>query len=346
MQGKRKVLVVGAGAIGGTLGALLSRAGLDVVFLVRSGDAAARINADGLTVRGVQGTFTVRPRAEASIERLAGPFHCVMVAVKAYDLSAALRPILPVIPGDCPVLSLQNGICIEELEGLVGRTRAVGCVVGWGATLRGPGEVELTSEAELVIGCRSSGGRGQLEEARALLSGALHVTTSDDILAELYSKLIINSCITTLGALSGRTLGWMVGRRLYRSAFIGIMREAMAAADAAGIRVPPYGDRLDYSSFLMGDGPLDGVRRHLVLRVMGAKYRRLKSSGLQSLERGRPTEVDYFNGYIARTARQHGRAAPLNERLTAMVHEIEARTRTISAGNITREMLSDFPPRD
>ena len=130
----------------------------------------------------------------------------------------------------------------------------------------------------------------------------------------------------------------MLGRRLYRSTFIGIMREAMTAADATGIKFPPYRGRLDYYSFLKGDGPLHNLRRHVILGLMGVKYRRLKSSSLQSLERGRPTEVDYFNGYIARTAREHGTAAPLNERLTRMVHEVEARTRTIRPGNITREL--------
>ena len=178
-----------------------------------------------------------------------------------------------------------------------------------------------------------------------MLSGALDVAISDDILAELYSKLIINSCITTLGALSGETLGWMLGRRLYRCIFIEIIREAMAAAGAAGITVPPYGGRLDYSTFLDGDGTLGALRRHLVLRVMGAKYRRLKSSSLQSLQRGRPTEVDYFNGYIARTARAHGTTAPLNERLTSMVHEIETGTRTIQPSNITDALLSGLPRR-
>jgi 2-dehydropantoate 2-reductase len=338
--GGRRVLIVGAGAIGGTLGGLLARAGVDVVFLVRSGEAAARINTEGLTVRGVQGTFTVRPRAESSVEKLAGPFQCVMAAVKAYDLSAALRPVLSLVPESCPVLSLQNGICLEELEGLVGPDRAVGCVVGWGATLHGSNEVELTSEAEMVIGCRSAAGRARLDGVRGLLSEALQVTIAADIIAELYSKLIINSCITTLGALSGRTLGWMLGRRVYRRAFTGIIREAMAAAAAAGIRVPPYAGRLDYEAFLRGEGVAGDMRRYVVLRVMGAKYRRLKSSSLQSLERGRPTEVDYFNGYIVRTARKHGIAAPLNERLTGMVHEIEAGKRAIGPHNVSGDLTA------
>lgn len=331
-----KVLIVGAGAIGGVLGALLARAGREVVFLARP-EAAERINAVGLSVRGVRGPFTVRPRAEARADSLSGPFDAAMVAVKAYDLRAALKPVLPVIGRECPVVSLQNGICLDELEGLAGKDRAVGCVVGWGATLHGPADVELTSEGGMVIGSRSPAAR--LEPVRELLSPAFPVTVSGDILADLYSKLLVNSCITTLGAISGRTLGWMLGRRLYRAVFIGIIREGMAAADAAGIKVPPYAGRLDYYSFLKGGGVTDNLRRHLFIRLMGVKYRRLKSSSLQSLERGKPTEVDYFNGYIIRTAQARGVRTPLNERLTAMVHEIEAGKRRISPESFTPSLL-------
>jgi len=339
MSGEKRILVIGAGAIGGTLGALLSRAGREVVFLTKSAETAAAINRDGMTVRGVRGTFTVPARAEHQADRLAPPFDVVMVAVKTYDLEAALAPALAPIPGlierDCPVVSLQNGICIENLEALAGRNRAVGCTVGWGATMHGPAEMELTSEGELVIGCRSAAGQVRLPALAGVLAPAFPVQISTDILADLYSKLLINSCITTLGAISGRTLGWMLACRAYRELFIDIMREGMAAARAAGITVPPYAGRLDYDAFLRGEGTLAGFRRHLFIRMMGMKYRRLKSSSLQSLERGRRTEVDSFNGYILKTAEAHGLTAPLNERLVRMLHEIEAGTRPISPANFT-----------
>jgi 2-dehydropantoate 2-reductase len=332
--GGKRVLIIGAGAIGGTLGALLSRAGCDVTFLTKTEEAAAEIRSRGMTVHGVRGTFTARPRAEARADELSGPYHAVMAAVKAYDLAGALGPALSLIPRDCPVVSLQNGICVEELEALVGPHRAVGCVVGYGATMHGNAEVELTSEGEMVIGCRAPWAQGQLAELRDLVSLAFPTMITEDILASLYSKLIINSCITTLGALSGRTLGWMLRRRAYRTVFITIMREAMAVARVARIAVPPYAGRLDYEAFLRGEGMLADMRRHLVLRVMGMKYRRLKSSSLQSLERGRPTEVDSFNGYVVQRARALGVAAPLNERLTAMVHEIEKGRRRIEPANM------------
>jgi 2-dehydropantoate 2-reductase len=225
-------------------------------------------------------------------------------------------------------------VAIEDLEAFAGPDRAVGCVVGWGATLRPDGTAELTSEGSLVVGSRSPRTQARLEPLRQLFAAAFPTTISADILADLYSKLIINSCITSLGALSGRTLGWMLARRRYRDLFIAVIREAMAVADALGLKVPAYAGKLDYDRFLRGRGPLAGLRRHLFIGLMGVKYRRLKSSSLQSLERGRPTEVDWFNGWIGRKGRERGVPTPLNDRLTSMIHEIESGRRSIGPGNL------------
>lgn len=339
MEPEKRVLVIGAGAVGGVLGGLLARAGREVVFLVHGEEAAGAIRGAGLQVSGVRGVFTVKAEAAARPEELSGGFAAVLAAVKGYDLSAAVSSVLPLVPPDCPVVSLQNGICLDLLEKAAGKDRSVGCVVGWGATMHGPGRVELTSEGGFVIGALTEGGKAAAEKVRTILSDAFPTTVTPEIFEHLYSKLIINSCITTLGALCGQTLGWMMGKRSYRTVFIGIIREAMAVADALGIRVPPYGGALDYYAFRRGKGPTAGLRRHIVLRVVGGKYRRLKSSSLQSLERGRPTEVDNYNGTIARRAKERGVPVPLNEALTAMVHEIEAGRRKIGPENLSADLV-------
>jgi 2-dehydropantoate 2-reductase len=125
----------------------------------------------------------------------------------------------------------------------------------------------------------------------------------------------------------------MLSSHLSRKLFIEVIREALAVADAMGIQVPPgAGGKLDYYKF-MAPGPLSGIRRHLIIRVIGMKYRRLKSSSLQSLERGRKTEVDNYNGYIARKGKELGVDTPVNEKLTKMLAEIEQGMRQISPDN-------------
>jgi 2-dehydropantoate 2-reductase len=107
----------------------------------------------------------------------------------------------------------------------------------------------------------------------------------------------------------------------------------VAVAGRSGIRIEPFAGRLDFNAFLEGRGRLADLRRQVVLRTMGFKYRRLKSSSLQSLEAGQKTEVDYLNGYVSEQAAARGLDVPINDAIVAMVHEIEAGTRSISPSN-------------
>ena len=104
-------------------------------------------------------------------------------------------------------------------------------------------------------------------------------------------------------------------------------------ANAMNLKVEPYGGKLDYYNLIAGEGALAGLRRDVLIRIIGFKYRRLKSSSLQSLQRGKPTEVDYYNGYIAKKGAELGVATPVNARIVEMIKEIEAKKRTIDPKN-------------
>ena len=123
-------------------------------------------------------------------------------------------------------------------------------------------------------------------------------------------------------------------RRVARNIFISIMREAIAVADAMHLDVEPYGGKIDYYSLIRGNSLFARFKRHLIIRIIGFKYRRLKSSSLQSLLRGKPTEVDYFNGYITKKGDEHGVPTPVNKRIVEMIKEIEAGKRKVEVSNL------------
>ncbi len=326
--------VIGPGAIGGAVAALLARAGCDVTLACRNAEAAKRVSGQGIRISGVKGSFTQAVRAAASIEELTGTFDYALFTVKAYDLPDAARRMLPRLGTDSLAVCMQNGICVDALADAVGRRRVAGCVVGWGSTLRAPAEIEITSSGELVIGALEEPGSGRLPLLKEALDNVFPTEVSPDIYASLYSKLIVNSCITSLGAVSGLLLGRMMSRRDCRRVFIGIIREAVAVADALKVSVPAYAGKLDYYAFLRGTGAAAGLRRNAFLRLFGFKYRRLKSSSLQSLERGNRTEIDYFNGYIVCKAAEASVPVPVNALITSMIKEIEAGKRRISVANV------------
>ena len=333
-----RFVVIGPGAIGGATAALLARAGRDVVLVCKRPGLAATVASEGIHVRGARGDFRTRLAAVTTIEELEGAFDYALITVKAPDLQDAARRLLPFLRADSLVVSMQNGICVEALAEVVGAERAVGCVVGWGSTLVAPGEIDITSTGELAIGTLSgaspAGTPAGMEVLREALNNVFPTEIAPDILSRLYSKLLVNSGFASIGVLCGLRLGAMLARSDARALFIAVIREAVAVADAIPLRIPPYAGKLDYYRLLAGSGPLADLRRTLFLWAFGFKYRRLKSSSLQSLERGHRTEIEYLNGYIERRGRAIGVPTPVNSRIAAMVREIEGGKRAISPANI------------
>lgn len=334
-NGQRSTIVIGAGAIGGTMAAYMAKAGLRLTLVTKHQSSAEAAAGPGLRVFGVRGENRVRVPAVASVDELDPPVDLAFLATKAPDMIAAAQALLPLLRQDSTVVSLQNGVCEDALAQVLGRERVIGCVVGYGATLHGPGEVEMTSDGELVIGNLDGRDDPRLKPLAEMMSAVVDTRISSNIMGELYSKLIVNSCINTLGALCGLRLGKLLALKKVRQVFLDIMREAMAVADAMGLKVEPGGGgKLDYYSFLAGQGGLASFKRHLMIRLIGFKYRRLKSSTLQSLERGRVPETEYLNGYIVAKGREHGVPCPVNESLVAMIAEIAAGQRKISLDNL------------
>ena len=330
---KSRIAVIGAGAIGGITAALMAEKGYDVWLVCKHMEIADLANGRGLHVRGYCGEHTVPVHSVAAVEELKDSFDLCMIATKAYDMPECAKAMLPLLREDSLVVSMQNGICTDALASVVGKERTVGCVIGWGATMLGPGELAVTSKGEFLIG-RISGDQEALEPIRRAMNAAAPTVITPDIYAELYSKLIVNSCITSLGAICGLHLGEMLKQRRARDIFLAIIGEAMDVAHAMKLQVPPFGGKLDYEKLMHGDTPLDSLRRHVMIRLVGMKYSKLKSSSLQSLERGRPTEIDYFNGYIARKGQELHVDCPVNQRLVTMIKEIEHHAREINVKNL------------
>jgi 2-dehydropantoate 2-reductase len=328
-----KILIIGTGAIGGVCAAILAKNNFDTTVVCKYPDLAVKIKEQGLKISGIKGAMQIKMPAVASINELTDKYDIVLHATKATDMLPAAKELLPFLHENSKVLSMQNGICEDALAEIVGRERTVGCVVGWGATMHAPAELEMTSGGEFVIGTLKGSSKEHLTEIQKMLSLIVPVEISEDIIASLYSKLIINSCITSLGAVCGLYLGEMLSRKKIRNLFIEIMREAMLIADAMKMKIPPYANKIDYYRFLKKPGFFGNFYRHLLIRIIGFKYRRLKSSMLQSLERGNKTEIDFLNGYIVQKGQELGVQTPVNSKIVAMIKEIERGKRKIGLDN-------------
>ncbi|RME26674.1 MAG: 2-dehydropantoate 2-reductase, partial [Deltaproteobacteria bacterium] len=160
------------------------------------------------------------------------------------------------------------------------------------------------------------------------------VHMSRNIRGVLWSKLAINCVITTLGAVTGQTLGQMLRQKNIRRVFLAVYREVVDCAHRVGVKLekiaaPPH------LLYLRADaGAATRLYKDLLVVLVGLRYSRLRSSMLQSLERGRPTEIDYLNGYVVRQAEKVGLDVPVNRALVELVKQIEAGERQAEPANI------------
>jgi 2-dehydropantoate 2-reductase len=337
-----KFLVLGAGAIGGITAALLRKKGYDVEILCRDEEYASLISGKGLQVKGVCGSYTVIIPAYSSISGIKDKKDVILHATKATDMDEAARTASPVLKDNGFFVSMQNGICEDELGSVAGRERVIGCVTGWGATMESRGILNMTSSGDFILGYPGRKPDEFLNSVAEALSSVVPAKTTDNIIGHKYSKLIINSCITSLGAICGLYLGEMLGIAKIRKIFIEIIRESVKVADKMGIRIETFGGRLDFKQFVSGESFFTNLRRHLMIRIIGFKYRQLKSSSLQSLERGKLTEIDYLNGYVVKNGIKYCIDVPVNSAVTNMIHEIEMNRRAITVDNFNDKVFDIF----
>lgn len=345
-----KIAVIGAGAIGGICAALIHRAGYDVQVVVRREEHAKAIREKGIRVSGMCGEFTAQMDAVHEVTAMKPDRDMVLLGIKATAMDLVAKDLAPMLGAMGPktmVVSLQNGFCEEALAQVLGRERIIGCVTSWGATLHSDTDLEMTSTGDFIVGNVDNqkdkpAGKPvdpRLEQVQRVLNHVLETKISDNITGSLYSKLIINSCITSVGAVCGLYLGQMLSIKHVRQIFVRIMEEAMAVAAAMEIEVEIFAGKLNYYTYLDSKGLLADLKRNLFLRVLGFKYRKLKSSSLQSLERGQKTEIDYLTGFITGNGKKFNIPTPVNDQVIAMVKEIEAGQRSISQANLNQIQL-------
>jgi 2-dehydropantoate 2-reductase len=222
----------------------------------------------------------------------------------------------------------QNGLCELRVAGIVSREKVVGAVVAWGASMPEPGVFDRTSAGGFTVG-RLDGGRDEpLQRLVSILSAAGPVDVTDNLLGARWSKLAINCAVSTLGTVAGRHIGALLRAPMARRLGLEIITEVTRVAAASGVRLEPVSTTFDVGALALG--PRERRRslrpmlllRHAMLLAIGHRYRRLRSSMLRAMEKGRPPAVDFLNGEIVEHGRRAGVSTPVNEAACQVVWQI------------------------
>lgn len=308
-----RIIVLGAGGVGGYFGGRLAQGGADVTFLVRE-RRAAQLRADGLVVQTPDGEFRVPAQAALRAE-IAAPFDIVLLTCKAYDLDSAIDTIRPAVGPATVVVPLLNGLAhLDRLDAAFGAERVLGGSCGIAATLTPEGVVKQMSPFHWIrFGDRAGRQRAQID-ALAAAYGRTPVDAAavPDILLVMWEKFVL---LTSLAACTCMMRG-AVGDILATQDGEAIMRELLdtciAAAKAAG-----HAPRAD--------------SREQTEALLFARGSPFSASMLRDIERGGPTEGDHIVGDMLRRARAAGVDARLLAAAYAHLQVYEGRRKAATA---------------
>lgn len=330
-----RILVVGAGAIGGVTAAHLARARRDVTVLDANAEHVRLMNSPGLRFDELGETTVVRVAAVDNPGALTGRFDFALVTLKAPYLEAALGPL---VAGDLvdTYVSLGNGLVQSSIQRIVGADRLVVGITEWGATNLGPGHLAQTTVAPFVIGEINGSRSGRLERLRDVLSAAAEVHVSERVVGQVWTKLLLNSTFSGLGAVGGMLYREIAADPLGRELAYRLWTEAYDVAHAADIVLDEILGVQPRD--LVVRTPEDRVCADAALDILMSRLGATKASMLQDLERGAITEVDVINGGVCATAAKAGVPSPFNARIVELVHECEQGLR--APGRETLEALA------
>jgi len=294
-----KLAVLGAGAVGGYFGGMLARAGAPVTMIGRQAFAEAVKNS-GLQLDTVQFRETVHPEASMEIAAAAGA-EVVLFCVKTTDTASTAKSLARHISPGAIVVSLQNGVNnAEEIRAAAG-IDALSAVVYVAAAMSPPGYVKHLGRGDLVVGPRNT----RTEKIASLfLQAKVPCRISENIEGELWTKLIWNCALNAISALGRVTYGEIFASSGARRIIETLVDEVLAVARAKGIHPPGLED---------SKAALAGALK-IAEQMSGTR-----SSTAQDMARGKRTEIDSLNGYVARLGEQMGVATPVNHALYTLV---------------------------
>jgi 2-dehydropantoate 2-reductase len=314
------VLVVGAGAIGGVTAAKMANEVRRVVVLDANEEHVERMKGEGLLINDLGEERRVVLDAYASPTELDGPFDFALITLKAPHLESALEPLLEggLVQN---FVSLGNGLVQERIANVVGGGRLIWGTVEWGSTNLGPGRLARTTQGPFIIGEPD----GEIRERTRLLADALGMVdearVTQNIRGQVWSKLLVNSTFSGLGAVSGLLYREVVADPDGREAVLALWREGYDVGQAQNLELEEVLG-VPAEALVVRD-PEDRERADEALEVAMQQAGATKASMLQDLERGIKTEVDVINAAVVEKGREYGVQTPLNARVVDLMHAME-----------------------
>jgi 2-dehydropantoate 2-reductase len=299
-----KIAVVGAGAVGGYFGGMLARAGAPAVFIGRPAFVAA-VQKDGLLLDTTQFKERVSVTASADLSD-ARSAEVVLFCVKTTDTATTSEALAKILAPGAILVSMQNGADNAEQIRAASGLDALAAAVYVAASVPTPGTIKHVGRGDVVLGPENEKTR---LVAEMFTRAKVPCRISENLTGELWTKLVWNCALNALSALGKVTYGEIIASADAKQLLEGTVYEVLAVARAAGIQPPGLEDP---------KVALAGAYK------IAEQMSRTRSSTAQDMMRGKRTEIDSLNGFIAHKGRELGVPTPLNHALYTLVKLAEA----------------------
>jgi len=339
----KRILFIGAGAIGSYLGAFLTRSGHDVTLVDPWAEQVETIRQKGISVTGPHDPFEARPTAVHlnDAARLPRDFEIAFVAMKAYDTPWATQLALRHLSPEGYVVSSQNCWPDPMVAAVAGAGRSVGLIMSKiGVALWKPGQVERgmergTGKGHDVFRPGEHDGRitprvNELAEMLSVIDGS---RATDNLWGERWCKLSQNCMGNPVQAMTGLGNLEVASSEVGRAITIHLAAESARVGLAAGLRIPKFGGA-EPEEWARADKRETWEALDRMLTPASAGGRNWRASMAQDVIKGRPTEIEYKNGHVAAQGRERGVKTPVSSAVIETMREVEAGKRAPSPANI------------
>jgi len=328
------IVIWGSGAIGGSVGAFMARAGENVLFVDRVADHVAAMNETGLRISGPIAEFTTPVRAVTD-DAIEGAFDTVFLCVKGQDTVAAMEALKPHLAEDGCVVSLQNGLNEPVIADLIGVERTVGAFINFGADYHGAGHIFYGGRSAVVVGEVDNSIRPRTERLHRLLKiFEENAILTDNISGYLWSKMGYISLLFAT-AMVDATIDEVMASEPHRPLLEALAREVMSVAEAKGLTLEGF-DPYEPSGFTK-DADAAATRAAFETMVDYRNRSEKRHSGMwrDIAVRKRKTEVNQLLVPMVEEADAQGVPVPLNKRMIELVYDIEEGRRPQSWDNLS-----------
>jgi len=324
---KKRIGVFGAGAIGGVVGGLLSRAGHDITLIDTWYEHIEKINSSGLIVTTQESSYRCNPKAVHinDLQSIKHKFDIGIIAVKSYDTEWVTHALKNLVKGDGYFVDFQNGINDLRISEIVGKEKTLGCIITISAAAFEPGFSWRTDDRKDVcfkIGEVSGGVTERLKDFVAMMQAVGLSDYTEDLLGERWSKLMVNCMANPLAGLTGWGTSKVRTETITQNIAIQIASEVVKVAKSDGYKMGKIMgmEPEDFVDAANGE-KIEEIKNQFLDAAKKAGSASRPSFGQDVLKRRR-TEIDYLTGFVSGVGKKNNIPTPFCDKITEIVNKL------------------------